>query len=309
MTGGPGRNPVAASVLSLRMRGVGEEPSQQSDWREQLLATAKKALAGWDPGRRVVLESPDGLAFVGDVPPSVAVQAAGAAAREAADGSLGIGLHHGPVHVVQEGASVRVMGEGVETASALAGFGGTHAVVASQSFRDALAAGSPREAQDFRPAGDMVDDELRKHPIFVFDAGAARERAMRRNVLAASGLVLLLGAGWATRIARERYKAARRPAVIHLDVKPTGAVYIDGQMKGTTPPMQELQVPPGPHTIEVRSGRYPPLRLDVRLEAGEALQIRHEFATPAAPPRRIRPKDADQPNLIEQLKERWKKLW
>lgn len=311
MTDAPGRHPVAASVLSLRMRGGADEPAQQAHRRQQLLATARKALAGWDEDRRVVLESPDGLAFVGDVPPFVALQAAGIAARDAADASLGIGLHHGPVQVAQDADGARLSGEGLELASALAGFGGTHAVVASQPFRDALAAGSARDARDLRPAGDMVDDRLRKHPIFVLDADAVRERSVRRNVLAASGLVLLLGAGWSARVVRERRKAARRPAVIHLDVKPSGAVYIDGLLKGTTPPMLDVQVPAGAHTIEVRSGRYPPLRLDVRLEPGEALQLKHEFAAPPAPqpPRRVRPRDAEQPDLIERLKDRWKKLW
>lgn len=310
MTEAPAQNQVTASVLFLRRRGSAEDLAQLADWREQLLATARKALAGWHPARRVVLESPDGLAFVGAVPPSVALHAAGIAARDAVQTSLGIGLHHGPVQVAQDGDEFHAAGEGLETASALAGFGGTQTVVVSQAFRDALAAACPREALDLRPAGDLVDDQLRKHPIFMFDAAAARGRAARRNALLASGIVLLLGAGGAVRIARQRREAARRPAVIHLDVKPSGAVYIDGQLKGTTPPMLDVRVPPGAHTIEVRSGRLPPLRLDVRLEPGEQMQLRHEFAAPPAPPpRRVRPREPDQPDLIEQIKERWKKLW
>ena len=71
------------------------------------------------------------------------------------------------------------------------------------------------------------------------------------------------------------------------------------------------RLPPGAHTIEVRSGRLPPLRLDVRLEPGEQMQLKHEFATPPAPPppRRVRPKEPERPDLIEQLKDRWKRLW
>lgn len=312
MTDAPAHNPVVASVLFLRRRGSAEEAAQQPAWHQQLLATAHQALAGWDPACRVVLESPDGLAFVGNVPPSVALQAAASAARDGVHGLLGVGLHQGPVQVVQDGDGVHVTGEALETAAALAAFGATHAVVVSQPFRDALAGRSPKEVQDLRPAGDMVDDQLRKHPIFVFDTDAARARSVRRNVLLAGGLVLLLGAGGAVRIARERRKAAQRPAVIHLDVKPSGAIYIDGLLKGTTPPMLNMQVPPGAHAIEVRSGRFPTLRLDVRLDPGEQMQLKHEFAAPPPPPpppRRIRPKDTERPDLIEQLKDRWKKLW
>lgn len=309
MTDAPAHDPVVASVLFLRRRGSAEEPAPQTEWQEQLLATARKALAGWDPRRRVVLESPDGLAFVGDVPPSVALQAAAIVAHGGIDGSLGVGLHHGPLQVVPDDDGLRVRGEALEMAAALAALGATHAVVVSQPFRDALAESSPQEAQDLRPAGDMVDDQLRKHPIFVFDTDAVRGRSARRKALLAGGLVLLLGAGGAVRIVRERRKAARRPAVIQLDVKPSGAVYIDGQLKGTTPPMLDVQVPPGAHAIEVRSGRFPPLRLDVRLEPGEQMQLTHEFAAPSAPARRTRPKDAELPDLLEQLKDRWRKLW
>ncbi|HEY0825608.1 MAG TPA: hypothetical protein VGD76_17610, partial [Ramlibacter sp.] len=83
MTEPSGQAAVAASVLSLRMRGFPDDEAQQASRRAQLIATAKKALMAWDQSRRVVLEAPDGLAFVGDVPPSVALDAAGIAARAA----------------------------------------------------------------------------------------------------------------------------------------------------------------------------------------------------------------------------------
>lgn len=311
MTADPGPQPVATSVLSLRMRGNIVDAAQQARRREQLLATARKALAGWAEDRRVVLESPDGLAFVGDVPPSVALQAARVAARDGGEAPLGIALHHGQVQVVQDADGARVRGEGVETAATLAGFAGSHAIVASQSFRDRAAALAPKVAEDLHPAGEMVDEQLRKHPIFFYDAGAAHGRSVRRNVLAGAGLVALLGAGWAGRIARERYEAARRPAVIHLDIKPSGELFIDGRLQGTTPPMVDVKLPAGPHTIEVRSGRFPPLRLEVQLQAGEELQLKHEFAAPPAP-RRQRPareRDREQPTLIEQLKDRFRGIW
>jgi hypothetical protein len=307
MTTAPAQAAGAASILSLRMRGFADDPARQAGLRETLLAAARKALADWDPAHRVVLEAPEGLAFVGHVPPSDALRAAAIAAREAAGAPLGIGLHHGPVEVVEEGGEPRVLGEGLDTAAALAAFTATDAVVASQPFRDALAARSRREADDLRPAGDMVDGQLRKHPIFVFDAGAARDRTLRRGLLAGGGLVLLLGAGAAARIARLRYEAARRPAIIHFDIQPAGEVFIDGKREGATPPMLDLEVPPGPHTIEVRSGRFPPLRLQVQLQPGEQLQLKHVFAAP--PARRTRPREPERPGVIERLKDRWRKLW
>jgi hypothetical protein len=155
----------------------------------------------------------------------------------------------------------------------------------------------------------MIDEQLRKHPIFVFDAGAARGRSVRRHVLAASGIVLLIATGYGGRVARLRHEAARRPAIIHLDIKPAGEIFIDGQLHGTTPPMLDLSLPAGPHSIEVRSGRLPPLHLDVQLQPGEELQLKHSFAAPPAPQRRARPKDKEPGSLMDQLKDRWKKIW
>ncbi|RYF19218.1 MAG: hypothetical protein EOO30_00135 [Comamonadaceae bacterium] len=309
MTTATGHVPVPASILSLRMRASGGNARQQEARHQRLLEIARKALAGWPDDCRVVLEAPEGLAFVGDIPPSVALQAAEIASQDGADAPLGIALHHGPVQVVRDGGTTRVTGEGIETATALAAFTSTEGIVASQAFRDRIAAVSPRTAEDLRPAGEMVDDQLRKHPIFVFDGDASRGRATRRTVVAGSGLVLLLGAGWAARVAREQYEAARRPAIIHLDIKPAGEIFIDGKLHGATPPLREVQVPPGVHTIEVRSGRFPPLRLEVDLQPAEELQLRHMFAAPPAPPRRSRPPRREEPPpLIEQLKDRIRRL-
>jgi hypothetical protein len=303
MTTLAGPVPVLASVLSLRMRGFGGNATQQASRREQLLATARKAFAAWESRRGVVLEAPDGLAFVGDIPPSVALQAAAIAAQDAPRSALGIGLHHGPVHLVTGDDGTRVTGEGLEMAAALAGFGNAHGVVTSQSFREALSAGAPRQARELRAAGELVDEQMRKHPVFVFDADAASRRAVRRNVLMAGGLLLVLGAGWAGRVAREQYEAARRPAILHLDIKPSGEIFVDGELKGTTPPLADISLPAGPHTVEVRSGRFPPLRLEVELHPGEELQLKHVFAAPPPPPRRraAPAQPAREPTPLEKL--------
>ena len=123
-----------------------------------------------------------------------------------------------------------------------------------------------------------------------------------------TGLVLLPGAGWAARMAREQYEAARRPAIIHLDIKPAGEIFIDGKLEGATPPLREVKVPPGVHTIEVRSGRFPPLRLEVELRAAGDLQLRHLLPAPPPPPRRTPPRREELPPLIEQLKDRIRRL-
>jgi len=302
MNAGSGPLAVPASVLFLRLRGFGEDlPSEQNRRRERLAATVKAVLAAWDSERRVVLEAPDGLAIVGAVEPGAALAGARIAAGQGGDGKLGIGLHHGPVCAVRaSGGEMRVMGDGIETAAALAGFSTPHPIVASQSFRTALALRSPRQAEELRPAGEQVDERLRSHALYVFDPDPIRRQATRRNVLALSGILLLLGAGWAGRVWRERYEEARRPAVILLDIKPAGELFVDGEPRGTTPPLVRLSLPAGPHTIEVRSGRFRPLQLQVTLKPGEEMQLRHVFAAPPAP-RRPRPQK-EQPGLLDRFK-------
>jgi hypothetical protein len=289
MTPGPGGLPVAASVLFLRMHAFADaEATERASRREQLQTVLEAALPAWDASRRVVLEAPDGLAVVGDIDPASALAAAQLAADHGADGSLGIALHHGPVRVIadNEGAT-RVVGDGVDTAAALAGFTTGHPVVVSQAFRAALAARAPRLAQDLRPAGERVDERLRPHALFVFDPAPAKAIAQRRRVLALAGLCVLLAAGWSVRVARERYAEAHRPATVVLDIRPTGEVFVDGAAKGTAPPLARLSLPPGPHTIEVRNGRFKPVHMEVVLQPGEELQVKHVFVAP--PVRRARP--------------------
>lgn len=311
MTQDPGVAPAAVNVLFLRVRAAAEDTSaDQARGREQLHAATQAAVLGWDRARRVVLDATDGIALVGDIDPLVALHAAQRAAREGAK-SLAIALHHGPVRVTGEGIATRVVGDGVDTASVLAGFATASPFVTSRSFRDALAVDSPAEAEKLLPAGEVVDERLRAHALHVFDPAAARHRALRRNLLAGGGLLLLLGAGWAGRVARQRYAQARRPAVVLLDIRPTGEVFVDGETKGTAPPLLRLSLPPGPHTIEVRNGKFNPLKMDVHLQPGEQLELKHVFVAPP-PVRRPRPAPAPAPRpltpgeKIERTIERYK---
>jgi hypothetical protein len=167
-----------------------------------------------------------------------------------------------------------------------------------------LAQQEPRQAENLRAAGEMVDGRLRPHALFVFDPSTGRSRSLRRNVLAAGGVALVLGAGWAARVVRERREAAaRRPAVVVLNIRPSGEVFVDGERKGVSPPLVQLSLPPGPHAIEVRSGRSQPLRLQLHLQPGEQMQVSHVFPAPPAPRRPPAPRPKPKPtNPFERFK-------
>lgn len=298
MTPAPGEA-VAASVLFLRLRPDVDATLPASAAGERLAAAARAALRACDDGQRVVLQAPAGLAIVAGIAPSTALDAASRAWAERGDLPLAIGLHHGPVHASgSRPHRARVGGEALEVAAALAGAGGGHPVVASQAFRDALAAEAPRAAEGLQPLGDAAGPELRAHGPHLYDPAAARQRDTRRALLGAGGIAVLLGAGWIGRLARERYEAARRPAVLVLDIRPSGEVFVDGESRGMAPPLARLSVPPGLHTIEVRNPRAKTLRLELDLQPGEERQLRHVFAMP--PPRRPQPKP--QPGPFDRFK-------
>jgi hypothetical protein len=174
-------------------------------------------------------------------------------------------------------------------------------VVASQSFREALAAHSPKDAEALRSAGEVLDERLRSHALFVFDPLPARRRAVRRAILGLMGIALVLAGGLAGRQARERYEEAHRPATLVLDIKPVGEVFVDGEAKGSAPPLVRLSLPPGPHAIEVRNGKLPPLKTEVQLQPGEEMQLKHVFQPPPPPVRKPRPAAPHQPTPGEKL--------
>ena len=67
------------------------------------------------------------------------------------------------------------------------------------------------------------------------------------------------------------------PASLSLGIAPWGEVYVDGTKKGVSPPMNNLQVAPGKHQIEIRNTNFPAYKQNVDLKPGEQFKIRHKF--------------------------------
>ena len=51
-------------------------------------------------------------------------------------------------------------------------------------------------------------------------------------------------------------------------------------LKGRTPPLTELELKPGSHTISVSNGNHAPLQTELHLAPGERVTITHRFGTP-----------------------------
>jgi eukaryotic-like serine/threonine-protein kinase len=74
-------------------------------------------------------------------------------------------------------------------------------------------------------------------------------------------------------------EAAKPVALGSLEfaVTPWGEVYIDGRKTGITPPLNEIRLKPGKHTIEIRNTTFQPHRQTVDLHANLSVRIKHKF--------------------------------
>jgi hypothetical protein len=68
------------------------------------------------------------------------------------------------------------------------------------------------------------------------------------------------------------------PAVVSLVIKPWGEIYLDGRMQGVSPPLLELQVVEGKHTIKIRNTTFPVETRVIQVASGEKIRIEHKFA-------------------------------
>jgi serine/threonine-protein kinase len=78
--------------------------------------------------------------------------------------------------------------------------------------------------------------------------------------------------------AKQDGKSNREPAVISLTVKPWGEVYLDGKMIDVSPPLTKLDVPAGPHVIELKNANFPVYKQVVNAKAGDKIKINYKFA-------------------------------
>jgi hypothetical protein len=88
----------------------------------------------------------------------------------------------------------------------------------------------------------------------------AREARERESRLAASGGVAATG-------------------VLRLAVSPWGQVEVDGKPVGTAPPLNELTLSEGRHTITIRNDEFPPYSSTVNIVPGQPISLKHRFGS------------------------------
>ena len=65
--------------------------------------------------------------------------------------------------------------------------------------------------------------------------------------------------------------------VVTFDIAPWGEVLVDNKPAGVAPPLTELKLPTGRHTIEIRHGDLPAVAATVDVDPAKPLRIRHHF--------------------------------
>jgi serine/threonine-protein kinase len=67
--------------------------------------------------------------------------------------------------------------------------------------------------------------------------------------------------------------------VVRVAVSPWGHVEVDGKPAGTAPPVNELNLPEGRHTITLRNDEFPPFTATVNVTAGQPVNLKHRFGS------------------------------
>jgi serine/threonine protein kinase len=71
--------------------------------------------------------------------------------------------------------------------------------------------------------------------------------------------------------------ASNKTSIVHLSIAPWGQVSVDGQVKGTSPPLLRLPLTPGQHTITVTNGKAKPFTTQITVPEQGETSVSHQF--------------------------------
>lgn len=75
----------------------------------------------------------------------------------------------------------------------------------------------------------------------------------------------------------ETAAVAKSTARVAFAVTPWGEIYVNGRKKGVSPPLNEINLPPGKHTIQIRNSTFKPHNESIELRANATVRIKHKF--------------------------------
>src|SRR3954469_24562147 len=169
---------VVGSVVFLKIAEFARRPaSEQARLRAQLEAVVAVVTAEVAPASRIVLEAADGAAVVFIADPAGALRLGQRALTASAAGlPLSAGLNHGALQLSGKKGAEGSRGDGIAVAASIAESATSSRLIASRSFRDALAQAAPGAEAQLVGAGTFTDPGLCTHEVFTPDPRALARR-------------------------------------------------------------------------------------------------------------------------------------
>jgi hypothetical protein len=192
---------LVASVVFLKIQDFARRSAtEQARLRAQLQAVVAVTAAEIAPGSRIMLDAADGAAIVVLDDPRGALHLAERALTAVSVGlPLSAGLNHGALQLAGRNGAEGMTGDGIAVAAAVAAFAAPPRLLASRSFRDALAEAAPGLEAALGPAGTFTDPGLRTHELYGPDRNGVARRRRRYTAVAVTLAIALIGAGVAVR--------------------------------------------------------------------------------------------------------------
>ena len=212
---------IVASVVFLKIQDFARRPaSEQARLRAQLEAVIAVVTAEVPPASRIVLEASDGAAIVFIADPVAALRLGRHALTSSAAGlPLSAGLNHGALQLSGKKGAEGSRGDGIAVAASIAESAPSSRLLASRSFRDALAEARPGAEAELVSAGTFADAGLRAHEVFTPDPRALGRRRRRYGAVSAALAIALLAGGVGWRISTDGQASFIKPAMAHPYVR------------------------------------------------------------------------------------------
>ncbi len=230
--------PTLASVIVLAVHDLTRKAvAEQGRVRARIEDLVRGALQPMPTERCIVLDAPQGLVVALLDRPGAALAFAERVQADAADFPMCIGINHGPVTIEKDiNRGQALVGDGISAGLIMARAAAPTRMMATRSFREALQEDAPDSAARLVPAGIHTDEQVRSHELYTLGQVAAHSRRTRLAITGVAAFAGILALGVVARMALYGSWLRVTPAVIEFQVTPRGDVYIDGVLKGSTPP-------------------------------------------------------------------------
>jgi CheY-like chemotaxis protein len=236
---------VFADLVGHTRRPVEE----QKLFKHRFTAAVAKAIEGVPEAERVIVDSGDGAAIVFTVDPEDALFAAVHLRGQFGD-ALRVGINLGPLQLVSDvNGQPGVVGDAINAANRVMSFAQPGQVLASRSYRDAVAMLAAEYGKLFSYEGLKTDKHVREHEVYVVGQVTGKPRRKTTQVarkvraviaedehILRDELVELLGKVWPeleiAAVATDGFEAMRaieaeRPEIVFLDIQMPGMTGIE----------------------------------------------------------------------------------